>query len=270
MLRSGEILDIREMYEQGVSITEIAHRTGRDRKTVRKWIQSRQLPKPQKRKRPSMLDPFKPFILAQMERGVTNAERMLRDLRKRGFQGQIRIVRAFMEPYRPLVQGVATVRFETEPGKQAQVDWADFGHIVTGGVRRRLYCFIMVLAYSRAMYLEFTTSTNRGTFLRCHINAFRFFNGVPQEILYDNLKSVVLQRDDTGRPEFNPRFLDFASHYGFTPRACKPYRARTKGKVERPLAYVRSSFRRSGGRVTRRLKRPGSALAGYGGQYSSP
>ncbi len=93
MLRSGEILDIREVYEQGVSVTEIARRTGRDRKTVRKWIRSQELPKPRKRPRPSILDPFKEFIVAQMQKGVTNAERMLVDLRKRGYKGKVRIVR---------------------------------------------------------------------------------------------------------------------------------------------------------------------------------
>lgn len=242
MLRSGEILDIRELYEQGVSITEIARRTGRDRKTVRKWIKSHQLPKPRKQPRPSILDPFKEFIVAQMQKGVTNAERMLADLRKRGYTGQVRILRAFMEPYRPLVQAVATVRFETQPGHQAQVDWGDFGYITVNGKREHLYCFIMVLAYSRALYLEFTTSTDTGTFLRCHINAFRFFGGVTEEILYDNLRSVVKGRDETGRPIFNPRFEDFAGYYGFRPRACLPYQPRTKGKVERPVGYIRSNF----------------------------
>lgn len=147
MLRSGEILDIRDMYAEGVSITEIARRTERDPKTIRKWIRSEQLPRPQKRKRPSILDPFKDFIVAQMHRGVTNAERMLRDLRKRGYAGQVRIVRTFMQPLRHLVEAAVTMRFETEPGKQAQVDWADFGYLLVNGVQHRLYCFVMVLSY---------------------------------------------------------------------------------------------------------------------------
>lgn len=242
MLRSGEILDIRELYEQGVSITEIARRTGRDRKTIRKWIQTQGLPKPKKRKAPSILDPYKGFILEQMRKGVTNASKMLFLLRSRGFTGKVRIVRSFMEPYRPMTQSQVVVRFETEPGKQAQVDWADFGTIQEGGKVVRLYLFIMVLAYSRMLYLEFVTSTDMGTFLRCHMNAFRFFGGVPREILYDNLKSVVKERDEQGKPIFNARFLDFASLYGFRPRACLPYHAWTKGKVERPIRYVRQNF----------------------------
>lgn len=242
MLRSGEILDIRELYEQGLSVTEIARRTGRDRKTVRKWITTEGLPKRQKRSVPSKLDSYKSFILEQMRKGVTNAAKMLRLLQQRGFTGKERIVRAFMAPYRPMVETSATVRFETEPGKQAQVDWAEFGSIQVGGKQFKLYAFIMVLAYSRALYLEFTTSTDQGTFLRCHINAFRFFGGVTKEILYDNLKSVVKERDDAGRPVFNSRFEDFAAFYGFRPRACLPYHAWTKGKVERPVRYIRQNF----------------------------
>lgn len=235
-------MDLRELYEQGLSVTEIARRTGRDRKTIRKWITTNALPKRQKRQVPSKLDPFKPFILEQMRKGVTNAAKMLRLLQKRGFTGKARIVRAFMSPYRPMAGTSATVRFETEPGQQAQVDWADFGTIQIGAKQFRLYAFIMVLAYSRAMYLEFTTSTDTGTFLRCHINAFRFFGGVPKEILYDNLKSVVKERDEAGRPVFNARFEDFAQFYGFSPRACLPYHAWTKGKVERPVRYIRQNF----------------------------
>lgn len=242
MLRSGEILDLREMYEQGLSISEMARRTGRDRKTIRKWVTSQGLPKKRKRQVGSKLDPFKPFILERMQKGVTNAAKMLRLLQERGYTGKVRILRAFMAPYRPMAQSTVTVRFETEPGKQAQVDWADFGSFQIGGQTFKLYAFIMVLAYSRALYVEFTTSTDMGTFLRCHINAFRFFGGVPREIVYDNLKSVVKERDDQGRPVFNSRFMDFAGFYGFRPKPCLPYHAWTKGKVERPVRYIRENF----------------------------
>lgn len=242
MLRSGETLEIRQMYADGVSISEIARRTGRDRKTIRKWLRTNAMPKPVKRKRPSILDPFKSFILEQMQKGVTNASKMLFLLQQQGFEGKIRIVRAFMAPYRPMAKAVATVRFETAPGKQAQVDWADFGYIEVNGQRLKLYCFIMVLGYSRAIYLEFVTATDMKTFLRCHINAFKFFGGVPHEILYDNVKTVVKDRDDDNRPVFNERFLDFSNYYGFRPRLCLPYHAWTKGKVERPVRYIRQNF----------------------------
>lgn len=242
MLRSGETLEIRQMYADGLSISEIARRTGRDRKTIRKWLRTNAMPKPVRRKRRSILDPFKSFILEQMQKGVTNASKMLYLLQQRGFRGKIRIVRAFMAPYRPMAKVTATVRFETPPGKQAQVDWADFGYIEVNGQRRRLYCFIMVLCYSRALYLEFVTATDMNTFLRCHVNAFKFFGGVPHEVLYDNVKTVVKERDANSRPVFNERFLDFSSYYGFRPRLCLPYHAWTKGKVERPVRYIRQNF----------------------------
>lgn len=242
MLRSGETLEIRQMYAGGLSISEIARRTGRDRKTIRKWLRTNAMPKPAKRKRSSMLDQHEAFTLEQMQKGVTSASKMLYLLQQRGFKGKIRIVRAFMAPYRPMAKAAATVRFETPPGKQAQVDWADFGYIEVDGRRLKLYCFIMVLAYSRAMYLEFVTATDMKTFMRCHINAFKFFGGVPHEILYDNVKTVVKDRDDDNRPVFNERFLDFSSYYGFRPRLCLPYHAWTKGKVERPVRYIRQNF----------------------------
>jgi transposase len=242
VLRSGEILDIRQMYQDGLSITEIARRTGKDRKTIRKWVQRDDLPKRQKRSSYSILDPFKPFIQKKMRAGVLNAAKMCRLLKEQGYTGKERIIRAYMSPLRPMVDSPATVRFETEPGRQAQVDWAEFGKVEVDGEVRTLYAFIMVLAYSRMLYVEFTTSTEMATFLRCHINAFRFFGGVPKEILYDNLKSVVKDRDENGRPRFNERFLDFAAYYGFQPRACLPYHAWTKGKVERPVRYLRENF----------------------------
>lgn len=242
MLRSGEILDIRQMYEDGLSITEIARRTGKDRKTIRKWIQRDDLPRRQKRSSSSILDPFKPFIQKKMRAGVVNAAKMFRLVKEMGYAGKERIVRAYMAPLRPMVNAPATVRFETEPGRQAQVDWAEFGKVEVDGEARTLYAFIMVLAYSRMLYVEFTTSTEMATFLRCHINAFRFFQGVPKEILYDNLKSVVKDRGEDGRPRFNERFQDFAGYYGFQTRACLPYHAWTKGKVERPVRYLRENF----------------------------
>jgi len=151
-------------------------------------------------------------------------------------------VRAFLQPYRPQAQPRATVRFETEPGEQAQVDWGHFGSIDYHGRRRRLYAFVMTLGWSRAMYLEFTVSTDAAWFLRCHLHAFHYLGGVPRQLLHDNLKTAVLERDGEGRVHWNPRYLDFAHYYGFAPRACWPRRAQTKGKVESGIKYVRGNF----------------------------
>jgi hypothetical protein len=134
------------------------------------------------------------------------------------------------------------VRFETEPGHQAQVDWGHFGYLQVEGKWQRLYAFVMTLGWSRTMYVEFTTSLDTGWFLRGHQHAFEYFGGVPREVLHDNLKSAVLSRDGEGNIHWNPRYLDFALAYGFRPRACHPYRAQTKGKVESGVRYVRVNF----------------------------
>jgi len=147
-----------------------------------------------------------------------------------------------MHPLRAARAAQATVRFETEPGQQAQVDWGHFGTIQHHGRQMRLYAFVMTLGWSRAMYVEFTTSADEAAFVRCHLNAFRYLGGVPREIVHDNLKTAVLGRDAAGTIHWNPRYLDLSHCYGFSPRACQPYRAQTKGKVESGVKYVRGNF----------------------------
>ncbi len=236
-------MNIKQMYENGVAISEIARRTGRDRKTIRKWIQSDGPPKKVQRRRPSKLDEYKEYIISRMQEGVLNATVIYDEIKNKGYKGKITILMDFMQPYRPVLTAQATIRYETGPGEQAQVDWAHFGYIIDlDGAHRPLYCFVMVLSYSRMLYLEFTTSQDVATLLKCHINAFEFFGGIPKEILYDNTKTVTLGRDDNGHIIWNERFLDFSVHFNFTPRLCRPYRARTKGKVERPIRYIRENF----------------------------
>jgi hypothetical protein len=130
------------------------------------------------------------------------------------------------------------VRFETPPGEQAQCDWAEIGRFAQpDGASVRVYAFVMVLGYSRYLYVEFTRSMSLATLIRCHQNAFAFFGGWPRRILYDNMRQVVV-----GPERINARFLDFTRHHGFEVRRCRPYRPRTKGKVERSVAYLRDSF----------------------------
>jgi len=152
------------------------------------------------------------------------------------------MLKGFMQPFRAARQSAATVRFETEPGEQAQVDWGHFGNIQHHGRRRKLYAFVMTLGWSRAMYVEFTLSTDAAWFLRCHLHAFEYFGGASREVLHDNLKTAVLSRDADGGVRWHPRYLDFADYCGFRPRACQPYRAQTKGKVESGIRYVRGNF----------------------------
>jgi transposase len=127
---------------------------------------------------------------------------------------------------RPPRTPAATVRFETPPGLQGQVDWGHFGFIRHQGRTCKLYAFVLTLSWSRAMYLRFTTSLDFTWFIRCHVHAFRYLGGLPRRLLYDNLKSVVEWHPPDGPVHWNPRFLDFADVAGFSPQACKPYRYR--------------------------------------------
>lgn len=243
MLNVEDRFMIKDLHRKGVSISEIARQVGCDRKTVRRVLEEPLLATPAPRQPKSRkLDPFVSYLEGRIQEGVLNAEKLYRELCAQGYTGKERQVRAFVQPYRPARQAAATVRFETEPGQQAQVDWGHFGTIQHQGRQRRLYGFVMTLGWSRACYLEFTVSMETIWFLRCHQHAFTALGGVPREVLHDNLKTAVLERDTDGTIHWHPRYLDFASYYGFTPRACRPYRAQTKGKVENGIKYVRGNF----------------------------
>jgi len=243
MLDVEERFMVRDMHRQGLSVSEIARRTGRDRQTIRKVINGTLEPEPKARKpRKRKIDPYVPYLLRRIAVGVLNARKLYGEISKMGYDGKESQVRSLVEPYRPRRLSVATVRFETEPGEQAQVDWGNFGYIEHNGKRRRLYAFVMTLGWSRAMYIEFTVSANAASWLRCHVHAFRYLGGVVDVILHDNLKTAVVSRSSSGVTHWNQRYLDFADYYGFTPRACQRYRARTKGKVESGIGYVRGNF----------------------------
>ena len=234
---------IRDMQREGLSISEIARRTGHDRKTVRRAIKEALVPAQKARRRKARkIDPYVAYLLKRIDLGVLNAHKLYQEIRELGYEGKETQVRSFVQPHRPPRQSVATTRFETEPGEQEQVDWASFGYIEHQGKRRRLYAFLMTLGWSRAMYLEFTVSTNVAWWLRCHVHAFDYLGGVAEVVLHDNLKTAVLDRPRQGVVRWNPRYLDFADYYGFRPRACQPYRAQTKGKVESGVSYVRGNF----------------------------
>jgi transposase len=244
MLRVEERFVIRELYGKGVSITEIARLTGHDRKTIRAALSQPLLPAPRPARPPrvSRLAPYVPYLEQRLADGVCNAHKLYLEIAKRGYPGKETMVRAFVQPFREARRAQATVRFETAPGEQAQVDWGHFGTIEHRGRAQRLYAFVMTLGWSRAMYLEFTTSMESVWFLRCHVHAFHYFGGAPRQVLHDNLKTAVLDRAPSGAVHWQPQYLDFADYYGFAPRACRPYRAQTKGKVESGVKYVRGNF----------------------------
>jgi transposase len=235
-----------DLYRKGVSISEIARQTGRDRKTIRKSVMGGGQPARKKRERRAKatrkIDAFERYLKQRMGEGVYNTRKLYRELRERGYQGGLTQVILYVQPYRPKHDESAVMRFETEPGQQAQVDWGYFGTMEHEGRQRKLYVFVMTMCWSRAMYIEFTVNGTTDWFIRCHQHAFEYFGGVPHEVLHDNLKSAVISRDGAGRIVWNERYLDFATYSGFAPHPCRPYRAQTKGKVERGIGYVRQNF----------------------------
>jgi transposase len=235
---------IREMYRKGVAISEIARRTGHDRKTIRQIINAPELAaeKPPRQVKACKIDPYAPYLERRMAEGVLNARKLYGEILAQGYPGKESKVREFVHDRRPEKEPVGSIRFETAPGEQGQVDWGYFGFITHHGQVMRLYAFIMTLGWSRACYVRFTISSDTTWFIRCHLHAFAYLGGVPRRLLYDNLKSVVERRDAEGKVHWNPRFLDFADVAGFSPQACQPYRPQTKGKVENGVKYVRGNF----------------------------
>lgn len=235
--------EIRSMHQQGLSITDIAALTGFDRKTVRKWLTQPGPPRYGPRVlQPSKLDPYKSYLDARLSVGVWNAVVLLRELRDRGYTGGYSILKDYLRPKRHAAREVAVRRFETPPGQQAQVDWGHLGILEDGAHRQAVWGFVFTLGHSRAMAADAATDQRLETFLRLHETAFEALDGVPHEILYDHMKTVVLGRDERGEVRWHPIFLDFARYWGFRPRLCRPYRAQSKGKVEAGIRYLRRSF----------------------------
>ncbi|MCG2735495.1 MAG: IS21 family transposase [Candidatus Methanoperedenaceae archaeon] len=244
MIETEEWFMIRDLHAQGLNITEISNKTGFDRKTVRKYLKLRTIPEPKKRaKRDSKLDNFKDYIIKKLNEGPFTSVRLFREIQEMGFTGKITIVSDFVTKVRPERGVPATLRYETKPGVQAQVDWSEFGKVGVDGKIQKLYCFNMILGYSRMRYIEFTLSIDVYSLIKCHMNAFRYFGGYTKEILYDNMKQVVIIRAlKSTDSEWNTKFEDFFKQYGFIPRLCRPYRPQTKGKIENTVGYVRRDF----------------------------
>jgi transposase len=192
--------------------------------------------------RPSMLDPYKAFLAETLEQHPRlRATRLFEMARDRGYHGSVVQLRRHVARIRPAPRTEAYLRLHTLPGEQAQVDWGHFGTIRVGHAKRALSCFVMVLSWSRAMFARFALDQTLESFMRGHVEAFSALGGVPRSILYDNLKSVVLERAGD-HIRFNEAMLFFAGHYHFAPKPCAPYRGNEKGKVERTIQYLRDGF----------------------------
>lgn len=240
MLSLDQFMDIHFLRKQGHSVREIARMTGHSRNTVRRMLRAPTVPQPARRERASKLAPFHDYLRERWQAHGLSAVRLHQEIAAQGFRGSIKLVQRFVHGLKRTVtvSGKLTVRFETPPGEQAQCDWAEVQRTrLPDGRAIRVYAFVMVLGYSRYLYVEFTRSMMVDTLIRCHQNAFALFGGWPKRVLYDNMKQVVVRPD-----RVNARFHDFARYHGFEPRRHRAYRPRTKGKVERMVGYIRDSF----------------------------
>lgn len=244
MLKGWEILDIMKLAAEGFSERRIAKLTGLSRNTVSKYLHNPNALKTNAvTSRKSKLDPFKSMIKKWVTQdGITNCQVLLRKIRALGYQGGHSILRAYVHEFRPARQPGAVMRYETPPGDQAQVDFGEVRYRGLDGKDHRLYCFVMVLSYSRDVYLEFCHRADADTFLACHVRALIHFGGVARRILYDNAKVVRVGTQIDGQPLFNSRLYDLARALGFIPVVHRPYRPQTKGKVENQIRYVKQNF----------------------------
>lgn len=249
MIKQAEWQEISNLLNQELSVYEVSKRTGKCRATINKYINKGGLgQKSENLGVPNLIKPFEKYLKSRIKQNITNRTKLLLEIKQRSYKGSYSTLNNYLREllksakyknYKP------STHLETGPGEQAQVDWGSFGKIEIGGRKERLYAFVYVLGYSRALYVEFTIKQNLQTLEQCHIHAFENL-GIPKTIVYDNMKTVVLEverlPDNKSIPHYNPAFSDFARYYDFNIFACPPYWPRAKGKVESGVKYVRNNF----------------------------
>ena len=243
MITNEVYMEIEVLRKHGFSLRRIASEVGCSVNTVRSHLSAGQQPRYERqKKRSAKLLPYEPYLRERQAAAHPlwiPATVLQREIAGLGYPGGMSQLRRFLRGIKPTLAEDPVVRFETPPGEQLQVDWVEFRK-----GSHPLYAFCATLGYSRASYVEFVTDMKVGTLIDCHQKAFAAMGGVPRRILYDNMKTVVLERDVDGPGEhrYHAGFLDYARHCGFVIKLCRPYRARTKGKVERFNGYLRRSF----------------------------
>jgi transposase len=243
MLTKEIFVEIHVLHKQGYGIKAIARQLGISKNTVRKYLkQPMELPAYTPRpNRPTKLCPYKPYILERIEAAKPHwipATVLFREIKAQGYEGGLTRLRSFIFPYKQ-TKPDPIVRFETEPGLQMQVD---FTTIRKG--KHPLKAFVATLGYSRATYVHFFDNERNESWLHGIKEACHYFGGVPRECLFDNTKAIIIERDTYGEGQhrWHPKLLDLSQDYGFSARVCRPYRAKTKGKVERFNGYLKGSF----------------------------
>jgi transposase len=240
MLRREEFIIMQHYLESGLSKTAIAKKLGINRRTVHRYLKSGKTapgyrPRPPK---PSLLDPFKAYVLGRLEDyPELSVSRLQTEITALGYNGKYTILREFVTSRRPEAPLPIEVRFEVNPGRQAQADFAVF-KTPFGTV----YALLVVLSWSRYLWVRFFYHQDQLTLLNGLHQALIAFGGVPDTILFDRMKAVVASAMPDGEAVFTEEMLRFARHYGFQPKACRPYRAKTKGKIERSVSYLRHNF----------------------------
>lgn len=245
MIRSGLIHMIREKADQGKSAYAISKELQIAENTVKRYLRQRgQQPLVHGlsgRSKGSKLDPFKQDLQEYMGQGIFNCAVLYEHLQKKGYDGGVTILKDYVKAFRPPKRGKAVERYETLPGKQAQMDWGILHYADGDGLIHKTPAFIMILGSSRAKYVEFTKRCDLYSLLRCILNAVEYFGGVPETILTDRMKTVMIGTE-AGKPIFNRQFSEFAADMGFVPKLCRARRPQTKGKVERLVHYVKDNF----------------------------
>lgn len=242
MLTQEQAVEISVLKKQGRSIRQIAREMGMARNTVRRYLREQRSARyGPRRPRPCKLDPYKGFVQKRIEQARPDwipATVLLREIQAEGYAGGISQLKAYLAPMKAVAPD-PVVRFETEPGRQMQADFT-----VIRRRRDRLSAFVATLGYSRTTFVRFTKQEDFPIWRECLQAAFEYFGGVPQEVLFDNAKPVIIERDvyGPGRHRWHAGMLQFARDFGFQLRVCRPYRARTKGKVERFNGYLKGSF----------------------------
>lgn len=266
MVTQQEWAEINKLFIKGLSVPQVSEICSRTTTTLYRLI-STNGPKIREKgdfKRLKEISHFEEFLKKRIKQGVVNGKKLHRELKEKGYSGSYGTLNKYLnlnfldliranKRYNPfkniksksLREYRRSIRFETGPGEQAQVDWGSFGKIIINDRVEKLYAFVFILGYSRVPYIEFVIKQNLPTLIQCHINAFKAL-GIPKEMVYDNMKTVVIRREKVPAGldivHYNPTFLDFAKHYGFQVTACPPYWPQAKGKVESTVKYLRNDF----------------------------